>query len=41
MSNKFCQLAKSFLHSGKSIVSIEKGKEFTELTQEYGSAEGK
>ncbi|HVU95647.1 MAG TPA: peroxiredoxin [Puia sp.] len=42
MSNRILSIGEKFpAFRKKAVVSIEKGKEFTEITQEYGSAEGK
>src|SRR6185312_15937934 len=42
MPNRILSIGEKFpAFRKKAVVSIEKGKEFTEITQEYGSAEGK
>ena len=42
MSNRVLSIGEKFpAFRKKAVVSIEKGKEFTEITQEYGAAEGR
>jgi len=42
MSNRILSIGEKFpAFKKKAVVSIEKGKEFAELTQEYASSEGK
>jgi len=42
MSNRILSIGEKFpAFRKKAVVSIEKGKEFTEITQEYGGADGK
>ena len=42
MSNRVLSIGEKFpAFRKKAVVSIEKGKEFTEITQEYASADGK
>src|ERR1700760_3091107 len=42
MPNRILSIGEKFpAFKKKAVVSIEKGKEFTEITQEYGSAKGK